>query len=230
MGVGVGAARQLMRSEARERGGGPSVGEMGVLRVGARMRKNGSADQKRRCLPRILSGGDIWAQGYSEPDAGSDLAALRLEAVDHGDHWVLDGTKTWITFANDANWIFVLARTDKAAKKQEGISFLLMPTATPGIAIRPILNLDQHDEFCEVFFDNVRVPKDMLVGEVNKGWTYAKYLLGFERIAIGSHRLSANALAAMKRLAESTGRADDPTFLAMHARCRLEPADPQTQT
>lgn len=224
-GMGLGAARQLIMIEEFERHGCPRVSDMGVLMLGPLLLKHGSEEQKRRFLPRILSGEDIWAQGYSEPDAGSDLAALRLEAVLYGDDWVLNGQKTWITFANDANWIFVLARTDKAAKKQEGISFLLMPTATPGITIRPILNLDQHDEFCEVFFDNVRVPKDMLVGEVNKGWTYAKALLGFERIAIGSPRLSANALAAMKRLAESMGRADDPAFLDQHARFRLELAD-----
>jgi hypothetical protein len=224
-GMGLNAARQLIMIEEFERWGCPRVSDMGVLMLGPMLLKHGSEAQKRRFLPRILSGEDIWAQGYSEPDAGSDLAALRLEALDAGDHWVLNGQKTWITFANDANWIFVLARTDRAAKKQQGISFLLMPTDSPGIAIRPILNLDLHDEFCEVFFDNVRVPKDMLVGEVNQGWTYAKALLGFERVAIGSPRLSSNGLAAMKRLAESVGKDDDPAFLDQYARFRLELAD-----
>ncbi|WP_439598504.1 acyl-CoA dehydrogenase family protein [Falsiroseomonas sp.] len=224
-GMGLDAARQLILIEELERHGAPRISDMGVLMLGPLLIKHGSAEQQARFLPRILSGEDIWAQGYSEPNAGSDLAALRLEAVDAGDHWVLNGQKTWITFANDANWIFVLARTDKSVKKQEGISFLLLPMDSPGISVRPILNLDLHDEFCEVFFDNVRVPKDMLVGEVNKGWTYAKALLGFERIAIGSPRLSANGLAALKRLAEAMGRAEDPAFLDQYARFRLELAD-----
>jgi alkylation response protein AidB-like acyl-CoA dehydrogenase len=224
-GMGLNAARQLILIEEFERWGCPRISDMGVLMLGPLLLKHGSEAQKRRFLPRILSGEDIWAQGYSEPNAGSDLAALRLEATDAGDHWVLNGQKTWVTFANDANWIFVLARTDRSGKKQEGISFLLLPTDSPGLSIRPILNLDLHDEFCEVFFDDVRVPKDMLVGEVNKGWTYAKALLGFERVAIGSPRLSANGLAALKRLAERVGRGDDPVFLDLYARFRLELAD-----
>jgi hypothetical protein len=224
-GMGLSAARQLIMIEEFERWGCPRVSDMGTLMLGPLLLKHGSEEQKRRFLPRILSGEDIWAQGYSEPNAGSDLASLRLEATDAGDHWVLNGQKTWITFANDANWIFVLARTDKAAKKQEGISFLLLPMDSPGVSVRPILNLDLHDEFCEVFFDDVRVPKDMLVGEVNKGWTYAKALLGFERVAIGSPRLSANGLAALKRLAQRVGKADDPVFLDSYARFRLELAD-----
>ena len=224
-GMGLNAARQLIMIEEFERHGCPRVSDMGVLMLGPLLLKHGTEAQRRRFLPRILSGEDIWAQGYSEPNAGSDLAALRLEAVDAGDHWALNGQKTWITFANDANWIFVLARTDKAAKKQEGISFLLLPMDSPGLSVRPILNLDLHDEFCEVFFDDVRVPKDMLVGEVNKGWTYAKALLGFERVAIGSPRLSASGLAALMRLAEAVGKAEDPAFLEAHARFRLELAD-----
>ncbi len=224
-GMGLNAARQLIMIEELERHGCPRVSDMGVAMLGPMLLKYGSEEQKRRFLPRILSGEDIWAQGYSEPNAGSDLAALRLEAVEDGEHWVLNGQKTWVTFANDANWIFVLARTDKTVKKQEGISFLLMPTDSPGITIRPILNLDQHDEFCEIFFDNVRVPKDMLVGQVNKGWTYAKALLGFERVAIGSPRLSTNGLAALRRLAVAMGKAEDPAFLESYARFRLDLAD-----
>jgi alkylation response protein AidB-like acyl-CoA dehydrogenase len=224
-GMGLSAARQIIMIEEFERWGCPRISDMGVLMLGPLLLKHGSEAQKRRFLPRILSGEDIWAQGYSEPGAGSDLASLRLEAVADGDHWVLNGQKTWITFANDANWIFVLARTDKAAKKQEGISFLLLPTDTPGLTIRPILNLDLHDEFCEVFFDDVRVPRDMLVGEVNQGWTYAKALLGFERVAIGSPRLSSNGLVALKRLAQRMGRAEGPAFLDQYARFRLELAD-----
>src|SRR3712207_521588 len=148
----------------------------------------GTEEQKKRFLPKILTGEHVWCQGYSEPNAGSDLAALRTEAVLDGDHYVVNGQKIWTTLATDANWIFLLVRTDKQAKKQEGISFLLVDMSTPGITVRPIINIELHDEFCEVFFDNVRVPKENLVGQLNKGWDMAKALLGFERIFLGSPR------------------------------------------
>ena len=143
-------------------------------------------------------------------DAGSDLAGLRTEAVLDGDEWVVNGQKTWTTLASDANWIFLLVRTDKAAKKQQGISFLLVPLDQPGVTVRPIINLEMHDEFCEVFFDDVRVPKDNLVGQVNQGWTMAKALLGFERIFLGSARQSAYALSRLRQLAERMGVLDNP--------------------
>lgn len=221
-GMGLSATKQLIMIEELERHGCARVSDMGLIMLGPLLIKHGTEEQKRRFLPRILSGEDIWAQGYSEPGAGSDLAALRLDAADAGDHWVLNGQKTWITLANDANWLFVLARTDKSGKKQHGISFLLMPADAPGITIRPIINLDLHDEFCEIFFDNVRVPKDMVVGEVNQGWTYAKALLGFERIAIGSPKLSSNGLARLWRLAEAVGKDKDPVFRDRYARFAME--------
>ena len=224
-GMGLGAARQLIMIEELERHGCARVSDMGLIMLGPLLIKHGSEEQRRRFLPRILSGEDIWAQGYSEPGAGSDLAALRLDAADAGDDWVLNGQKIWITLANDANWLFVLARTDRSGKKQQGISFLLMPADTPGITIRPIINLDLHDEFCEIFFDNVRVPKDMVVGEVNQGWTYAKALLGFERIAIGSPKLSSNGLARLWRLAEAVGKDQDPVFRDRYARFAMELGD-----
>jgi alkylation response protein AidB-like acyl-CoA dehydrogenase len=221
-GMGLGASKQLIMIEEFERHGCARVSDMGLIMLGPLLIRYGSEAQQRRFLPRILSGEDIWCQGYSEPSAGSDLAAVRLEAIDAGDHWLLNGQKTWTTLANDANWIFVLARTDKGAKKQEGISFILLPMDIPGITVRPIINLDLHDEFCEIFFDNVRVPKDNLVGAVNQGWTYAKALLGFERIAIGSPKLSSNGLARLRRLATAVGKADDPVFLDTYARFRME--------
>ena len=224
-GMGLDAARQLVMLEEMERFGAARVNDMGLVMLGPMLIRYASEDQKRRFLPRILSGEDIWCQGYSEPNAGSDLAALRLDAADAGDHWVLNGQKTWITLANDANWIFVLARTNKAGRKQEGISFLLLPMDSPGVSVRPIVNLDLHDEFCEIFFDNVRVPKDMVVGEVDKGWTYAKALLGFERVAIGSPRLSSNGLARLRHLARSLGKEEDPAFLDSYARFSMELAD-----
>ena len=224
-GMGLDAARQLIMIEEMERFGAARVNDMGLIMLGPMLIRYASEEQKRRFLPRILSGEDIWCQGYSEPNAGSDLAALRLDAADAGDHWVLNGQKTWITLANDANWIFVLARTSKTGKKQEGISFLLLPMDSPGVSVRPIINLDLHDEFCEVFFDQVRVPKDMVVGEVDKGWSYAKALLGFERIAIGSPKLSSNGLARLRQLAVTLGKEEDPAFLDSYARFSMELAD-----
>ena len=185
----------------------------------------GTEEQKRRFLPKILTGEHVWCQGYSEPNAGSDLAALRTEAVLDGDHYVVNGQKIWTTLATDANWIFLLVRTDKQAKKQEGISFLLVDMATPGITVRPIINIELHDEFCEVFFDNVRVPKENLVGQLNKGWDMAKALLGFERIFIGAPRQSAYALSRLRLLAERMGVWDEADFQDRYARLRLDLED-----
>ncbi len=224
-GMGLSAGKQLIMIEEFERFGCARTNDHGVVMVGPLLIRYGSEAQKRSFLPKILSGEHIWCQGYSEPNAGSDLAALRTEAVLDGDHWVINGQKTWTTLATDANWIFLLARTDKAAKKQEGISFFLVPMDAPGVTVRPIINLELHDEFCETFFDNVRVPNENLVGEVNKGWTMAKALLGFERIFLGSPRQSAYALIRLKRLAEHVGCADDPLFRDRYTRLRLDLAD-----
>jgi alkylation response protein AidB-like acyl-CoA dehydrogenase len=198
---------------------------MGVNMLGPLVIRHGTAAQQQFFLPKILTGEHIWCQGYSEPNAGSDLAALRTEAVLDGEHFVVNGQKIWTSLAMDANWIFCLVRTDKTAKKQDGISFLLIPMDSPGITIRPIRNLDMHDEFCETFFDDVRVPKGNIVGQVNKGWTMAKNLLGFERIGIGSPRQSAYALSRLKLLAERMGVWDDPTFQDRYGRLRLDLAD-----
>ena len=224
-GMGLSAAKQLIMIEEFERFGCARTNDHGVVMVGPLLIRNGSEEQKRVFLPKILSGEHIWCQGYSEPNAGSDLASLRTEAVLEGDHWVINGQKTWTTLATDANWIFLLARTDRAAKKQEGISFLLVPMDAPGVTVRPIINLELHDEFCETFFDNVRVPKENLVGEVNRGWTMAKALLGFERIFLGSPRQSAYALIRLKRLAEHVGCAEDAVFVDRYTRLRLDLAD-----
>lgn len=159
-GMGLAAAKQLVMIEELERHGCARFNDMGVTMIGPLLIRFGTDAQKRFFLPKILAGEHIWCQGYSEPNAGSDLASLRTEAVLEGEHWVVNGQKIWTTLANDANWIFLLVRTDKKAKPQEGISFLLVPMETPGITVRPIINLDLHDEFCEVFFDNVRVPRE----------------------------------------------------------------------
>lgn len=143
--------------------------------------KFGTPEQKRRFLPRILSGEDCWAQGYSEPNAGSDLASLKTRAVRDGNHYIINGTKIWTTHAHVANWLFALVRTDDTGKKQSGISFILIDMKTTGITVRPIISICGTHEFNQIFFDDVRVPKDNLIGEEGAGWDIAKYLLSFER-------------------------------------------------
>ena len=224
-GMGLSAAKQLIMMEEFERHGVARTPDHGIVLLGPLLIRYGTEAQKQRFLPRILAGEDIWCQGYSEPGAGSDLAGLRTEAVLDGKEWVVNGQKTWTTLASDANWIFLLVRTDKAAKKQEGISFLLVPLDSPGVTVRPIINLEMHDEFCEVFFVDVRVPKENLVGEVNRGWTMAKALLGFERIFLGSARQSAYALGRLRQLAERMGINDDPVFADRYTQLRLDLAD-----
>jgi alkylation response protein AidB-like acyl-CoA dehydrogenase len=224
-GMGLSAARQIIMTEELERHGCARTNDHGIVMVGPLLIRYGTQAQKDFFLPKILAGEHVWCQGYSEPNAGSDLASLRTEAVLDGDHWVINGQKTWTTLAQDANWIFLLARTDKTAKKQEGISFLLVPLDTPGVTVRPIINLEMHDEFCETFFDNVRVPATNLVGEVNKGWTMAKALLGFERIFIGSPKQSSYALSRLRALADRMGVADDAAYQYRYQRLRLDLAD-----
>ncbi len=224
-GMGLSAAKQLIMVDEYERHGVARTNDHGIVMLGPLLIRYGTEAQKARFLPAILAGEHVWCQGYSEPNAGSDLASLATTAVRDGDDWVLDGQKTWTTLAQDANWIFVLARTDRAAKRQEGISFFLVPMDAPGITVRPIVNLDLHDEFCEVFFDGVRVPGDNLVGAVNQGWTMAKALLGFERVMIGSPKQSAYALARLRLLAQRMGVWEDGAFQDGYTRLRLDLAD-----
>ncbi len=224
-GMGLSPGKQLIYIEEFERHGCARVPDHGVIMVGPLLIRYGTEEQKRFFLPKILSGEHIWCQGYSEPNAGSDLASLGTTAVADHDTWVINGQKIWTTLATDANWIFLLARTDREAKKQEGISFLLVPMDTQGVTVRPIVNLELHDEFCETFFDNVRVPAKNLVGEVNHGWTMAKALLGFERIFLGSPRQSAHALTRLRLLAERMGVWEDMAFQDRYTRLRLDLAD-----
>ena len=224
-GMGLSPARQVIFIEELERHGAPRTNDMGITMIGPLLIRYGTEAQRQRFLPPILAGEHIWCQGYSEPNAGSDLAALRTEAVRIGDHYVVNGSKIWTTLANDANWIFLLVRTDRQARKQDGISFLLCPMDSPGITVRPIVTLDRHDEFCEVFFDNVRVPAENLVGEPNRGWTMAKALLGFERIFLGSPKQSTYALAKLAQVAEHMGVADDPVFADRFTRLRMDLED-----
>ncbi len=224
-GMGLSASRQLIVIEEQQRHGCARFNDMGVNMIGPLLIRHGTPAQREEFLRPILAGEHIWCQGYSEPNAGSDLAGLRTSAKLDGDEWVVNGQKIWTTLAMDANWIFLLVRTNPEAKKQEGISFLLVPMETPGITVRPITNLDLHDEFCEVFFDDVRVPRENLVGAVDQGWTMAKNLLGFERISIGSPRQSAYALSRLKLLAEHMDLWDDPIFQDRFTRLRLDLAD-----
>ena len=173
----------------------------GVNMVGPVIYTFGSAAQKARFLPRIVNIDDWWCQGFSEPGSGSDLASLKTTAKRDGDHYLVNGQKTWTTLAQYADWIFCLVRTDGAAKKQEGISFLLIDMKTPGIVVRPIELIDGGHEVNEVFFDDVRVPAENLVGQENKGWDYAKFLLGNERVGIARIGLSKQRVRRIKELA-----------------------------
>ena len=224
-GLGLSPAKQIIFTEELERWGCARCNDHGIIMLGPLVIKYGTEAQKEFFLPKILSGEHIWCQGYSEPNAGSDLAALRTEAILDGDHYVVNGQKIWTTLAMDANWIFLLVRTDKTAKKQEGISFLLVDMNTPGITVKPIINLEMHDEFCETFFDGVRVPKANLVGTLNKGWDMAKALLGFERIYLGSPRQSAYSLTRLRQLAERMGVWEDVSFQDTYSRLRLDLED-----
>jgi len=191
------------------------------------LQKFGSDAQKAHYLPRILSGQDWWCQGYSEPGAGSDLASLKTRAVRDGDHYIVNGQKTWTTLGQFANWIFCLVRTDPDVKQQEGISFLLIDMDTPGIEVRPIILLDGTPEVNEVWFTDVRVPVENLVGEENKGWTYAKYLLTHERTniaGVGSSRAGLDAIKRMARVEMSGGRPliENPYFAARMAQVEID--------
>jgi alkylation response protein AidB-like acyl-CoA dehydrogenase len=201
----------------------PRIVPFGVSMLGPVLIKFGDEAQKRRWLPRILSGEDWWCQGYSEPDAGSDLASLKTSAVRHGDQFVVNGQKTWTTLGHFANMIFCLVRTASTGKKQEGISFLLVDMRTPGVEVRPIITLDGAHEVNEVLFTDVRVPAENLVGEENKGWTYAKYLLTYERTGLARVGASMAALDWLKGIAARQMKggcplAQDPYFAARLAR------------
>ncbi|MFI5430170.1 acyl-CoA dehydrogenase family protein [Aeromicrobium sp. UC242_57] len=190
---------------------GPNVGLVGPV-----LAAFGSEEQKARFLPPTASLDIFWCQGFSEPDAGSDLASLRTTAVLDGDQWVVNGQKTWTSLAHMADWIFCLVRTNpQAARRQQGISMLLIDLSSPGITVRPIRMIDGEAEVNEVFFDDVRVPADQLVGEVDKGWDYAKFLLGNERVGVAQIgntklRLARAKAHAAEPLADGSTLLDDP--------------------
>jgi acyl-CoA dehydrogenase len=192
--------------------GAPPVMSTGTHMIGPVLMKFGAQAQKDFFLPRVLACDDYWCQGYSEPGSGSDLASLRTRAVRDGDELVINGSKIWTSHAHAANRIFMLVRTGDYPKPQQGISFLMLPMDTPGITVRPLIMISGDHELNEVFFDNVRVPDDSVVGEWDDGWTIAKYLLEFERGGnFYSSWMTAN-IARLKHLARVTGADQEPAF------------------
>jgi alkylation response protein AidB-like acyl-CoA dehydrogenase len=178
-GLNPGEAKVLKEEMARINARSPLT-SFGISMLGPALLKFGNDEQKKRFLPEIARGEIRWCQGYSEPGAGSDLAGLQTKCEDKGDHWLVNGQKVWTSYADKADWIFCLVRTSTESK-QSGISFLLFDMASPGVSTKPILLISGYSPFCETFFDDVKVPKDQVVGEVNRGWDVAKYLLGHER-------------------------------------------------
>lgn len=200
-GTGWSPVKQYIFKEELHMAPAPEPLSFNVNMIGPTLIAFGSEEQKRHFLPRIANIDYWFCQGFSEPGAGSDLAALRTAAVREGDHYVINGQKLWTSTAHHADWCFCLVRTDPQAKKQQGITYLLLDMKTPGITVRPIITLDGHHETNEVFFDNVRVPVANRVGEENKGWDYAKYLLGHERSGIARVGVSKYRVRRAKELA-----------------------------
>lgn len=224
-GMGLAPDKLIAFIEETERHGVARTPDQGLVMVGPILMRFGTEEQRRRFLPPILAGEHVWTQGYSEPNAGSDLAAVRCEAVLEGDEFVVTGQKTWTTWGADGTHMFMLVRTDKTVKKQAGISFLLVDLRSPGITVRPIRNIAGEDDFCEVFFDRVRVPRDNLVGGLNQGWSVAKALLGFERLFTGSPKHARYTLARVEELARQRGLFEDPHFTLRLAALRLDTED-----
>jgi alkylation response protein AidB-like acyl-CoA dehydrogenase len=198
----------------------PPIG-FNTAMVGPVIATFGNEEQKRRFLPKTASADIWWCQGFSEPNAGSDLASLKTSAVRDGADFVVNGQKTWTTLAQYANWIFCLVRTDATVKKQQGISFLLIDMASPGVTVRPIHLIDGGYEVNEVFFDNVRVPADQLVGEENRGWDYGKFLLGNERTGVAGVGLIKSRIGRLKRIAARTSSDGEPLLDNLLFRSRL---------
>ncbi|HJV01106.1 MAG TPA: acyl-CoA dehydrogenase family protein [Burkholderiaceae bacterium] len=226
-GTGWNATQRHIWEEECARAGTPPILPFGINMVAPVIMAFGNAEQKAYYLPRILSCEDWWCQGYSEPGSGSDLASLKTTAERVGDQYIVNGQKTWTTLGQHADMIFCLVRTDPNVRKQEGISFLLIDMKTPGITVRPIIMLDEDHEVNEVFFDNVKVPAANLIGKENKGWTYAKYLLGHERTGIAAVGRSKRELLFLKKIATEHLKhgkplLQDPLFAAKVASLEIE--------
>src|SRR5262245_25824913 len=217
--------QELARINAR-----PALSSFGIWMLGPALLEFASEEQKKEYLPKIVRGEIRWCQGYSEPGAGSDLAGLRTRAEDMGDHFLVNGSKIWTSYADQADWIFCLVRTDFAAPKHEGISFLLFDMESPGVSTRPITLISGSSPFCQTFFDNVKVPKQNLVGQLNHGWTIAKRLLQHERQMIagigGNSALGATGRKmediAREYAGDVDGRIAEPTIRAKITRHRMD--------
>jgi alkylation response protein AidB-like acyl-CoA dehydrogenase len=230
-GLGPAEARVLAEELGRLKLPPPLIG-FGLSMIGPTLLRYGSEEQKREHLPRICRGEIRWCQGYSEPDAGSDLASLQTRAERDGDHFVVSGTKVWTSYADLSDWIFALVRTDPRARKQEGITFLLIDMASPGVSVRPITLISGKSPFCETRFDGVRVPVANVVGEIDGGWTVAKALLGYERNMIaetfgaqgrGKKGQKGSPVAAVAReYIGGGGRLADPVLRDQVARCDMD--------
>ena len=212
-GMGATLNQQIIMTEELARVGAPQMPAQGLNHIGPILIEFGSAAQKTQHLPPIIDGSVIWAQGYSEPGAGSDLASLATRATLEGDHFVVQGQKIWTTWGHHSDWMFALVRTDPQAQpRHAGISFLLLDLHSPGIRIRPIRTIAGDDEFSEVFFDNVVVPAENLVGKLNDGWRIANALLGHERLGTSNPQYTLIALDRIKTMARATGVMADPAF------------------
>jgi acyl-CoA dehydrogenase len=224
-----GPEAKILRQEMRALGCRSPLDSFGIWMLGPALLRYGSEEQKQEHLPKISRGEIRWCQGYSEPNAGSDLASLQTRAEDKGDHFLVNGQKVWTSYADKADWIFCLVRTDPKAPKHEGISFLLFDMETPGVSTKPITLISGRSPFCETFFTDVRVPKPNLVGTLNKGWEIAKYLLAHERTMIGGMGERAGArplsqLAAQMVGVDERGELADPMLRAQIAAFEIDEA------
>ena len=221
-GPGWNAVQKHLFEEECALAGGPRVVPFGPVMVAPVIMAFGNAEQQKRFLPGIASGEVWWSQGYSEPGAGSDLASVKCKAERQGDKYIVNGQKTWTTLGQYGEWIFCLVRTSNAGKAQTGISFLLIDMKSPGVSVRPIVLLDGEAEVNEVWFDNVEVPLENLIGEENKGWTYAKHLLSHERTNIADVNRAKRELERLKRIAKTEGVWDPAVDGAAASRFRDE--------
>ena len=211
-GPGWSAVQRHLFEEECALAGAPRIVPFGPVMVAPVIMAFGTQEQQQRHLPGIMSGEVWWSQGYSEPGSGSDLASVKTRAERQGDKYIVNGQKAWTTLGQYGDWIFCLVRTDNSGKPQTGISFLLIDMKSPGVTVRPVIMLDGGHEVNEVFFDDVEVPIENLIGEENKGWTYAKYLLAHERSNIADVNRAKRELERLKRIAKAEGMMDDQRF------------------
>lgn len=224
-GMALSPVKQLIYLEEYARSGAPRLLDQAMNNLGPILIERGNDAQRRAYLPKILTGEHVWCQGYSEPNAGSDLANIATEARVEGDELVINGQKIWTTMAFDATHMFALVRTAKTARKQAGISFVMLAMNQPGVTVRPIRDIAGSEEFCEVFLTDVRARLTDVVGELNGGWEIAKTLLGIERVWLGSPRQAFGALNLLEKVARANGSWDDPVFQDRYTRVEFDVLD-----